>query len=69
MEQDFTHLENCYLVKAGNVNDILVGITQLFSDSKLYEKICKSGYDSVQKFSWNHIGQEYIKIYEELQLK
>ena len=62
----FSHLENCYLVKPGNVDEMLNGIIQLFKDSILYEKLCKSGYDSVQKFSWDQIGLEYIKIYEKL---
>jgi len=65
----FNHMENCFLVKPGNVNDILAGIIQLFDDSKFHEKLCKFGYDSVQKFSWSQIGPEYIKIYEELLLK
>jgi len=62
----FNHLENCYLVKPGDVNDMLHGIKQLFDNSKLYEKLCSSGYNSVQKFSWNQIGLEYIKIYQQL---
>ena len=65
----FNHLENCYLVKPGDVDEMLNGIMNLFKDPILYEKLYKFGYNSVQKFSWNKIGQEYIKIYQELQLK
>ena len=47
-------------------NDMLKGIITLMSDSTLYQKLSKSGYNSVQKFSWKNIGLEYIQIYEKL---
>ncbi len=65
-QEFFDHLENCYLVKSGDIDDMLDGITRLFEDPELYAKLSKSGYNSIQKFSWNNIGSEYLKIYREL---
>jgi glycosyltransferase involved in cell wall biosynthesis len=62
----FNHLENCYLVEPHAQNDILKGITTLMSDSILHQKLSESGFNSVQKFLWESIGLEYIKIYEKL---
>lgn len=68
MEQDFTHLENCYLVKLGAINDMFVGATLLLQDNQLYQKLSKFGYNSIEIFPWTNIGLKYIKIYEKLLL-
>lgn len=64
----FNHLENCYLVQPGAIDDMFLGIITLFEDNPLYQKLSKFGYNSVERFSWTNIGLEYIKIYEKLLL-
>lgn len=65
----FHHLENCFLVEPGDQKNMLNGITKLMSDSKIYQNLVESGYNSAQKFSWKNIGLDYIKLYEKLLLR
>jgi glycosyltransferase involved in cell wall biosynthesis len=65
----FSHLENCYLIEPGDHHDMLNGITKLMTNAKIYQNLVDSGYNSVQKFSWNIIGLDYLKLYEKLSLK
>ncbi len=67
MEQDFTHLENYYLIKPDAI-DMFVGVIISLKDNQLCQKLRKSGYNSVERFSWTNIDLKYIKIYEKLLL-
>jgi glycosyltransferase involved in cell wall biosynthesis len=62
----FTHMKNSYLVEPHDQNAILEGIKKLMSNSQDYDSISNFGYESVQKFNWNQIGLQYLKIYEKL---
>jgi glycosyltransferase involved in cell wall biosynthesis len=60
------HLENAYLVKPNNPNELLGAILELMSDDKKRKTIADNAFKTVQEYDWKIVGQKYLKLYNDL---
>ena len=55
------------LVEESNIQQIAEALISLLTDKTLREKIGKAAYEYIKnKFTWDHVGNETLKIYNEI---
>ncbi len=60
------HLENAYLVKPNNPDELLGAILELMSDDKKRKTIADNAFQTVQEYDWKIVGKKYLKLYNDL---
>lgn len=55
--------ESAYIVNAYNTESIAKGITTVFEDESLQEKLSEKGLENARKFSWEKTARETIQAY------
>ncbi len=60
------HLQNAFLIKPKNPDELLKAIVLLISDEKQRKNLAESAFKSIKNFDWNSIGNLYLKLYNDL---
>jgi len=60
------HLQNVYLIKPKNSDELLNGIIKLISNQNKRKDLAASAFELIQKYDWTSIGNSYLKLYDEL---
>jgi glycosyltransferase involved in cell wall biosynthesis len=60
------HLQNAFLIKPKNSDELLEAILTLMSDQKQRKNLAESGFASIKKYDWATKGNLYLKLYSEL---
>ena len=58
--------KNGFLVRKNNVQEFVKRIVSLYNNKKLFKRLKKNSFDSAQKFDWEKISNNYIKLYEKI---
>lgn len=64
--QYLTDGSDCFKVKFGDVNSLTKKINALLSDNLMWGQLSKNGLNTAEKFSWENIAADYIKIYQKI---
>lgn len=51
---------------AGNSAQLLEQYNRLNNDANLRARLIKNGYDEVQNYSWNHVAEQLVELYQGL---
>ena len=58
--------KNGFLVRKNNVQEFVKRIVSLYNNKKLFKRLKKNSFASAQKFDWEKISNNYIKLYEKI---
>jgi len=58
--------ESGFLVEPTNHEMFCKKIVELISDERLREKLTNSSYESVKKYDWKIVGEQYLELYNSL---
>jgi len=58
--------ESGLLVESTNPEIFCKKIIELMSDKHLQEKLTNSSYETVKKYDWKNIGEQYLELYNSL---
>ena len=61
------HLENCFLIPAGDVRPLAGAIEQLAGDSQLRQRLSQGSRELAPYFQWNRIAQSTLTMYEQIE--
>lgn len=57
--------ENGLLASAGNAAEIAAAIRRVLSEPDLRQKLVRNGLRSADRYEWNRVAEQYIRVYEE----
>lgn len=60
------HMENAYLVKPNDPDELLEAILELMSNNKKRKELAENAFKTVQEYDWKVIGKSYLKLYNEI---
>lgn len=47
-----------------NIDDIARAVTEVLGNEKLQQKLSRSGYEQIKKYSWKKMAEQTLKVYE-----
>ena len=65
-KEEIRHLVTAYCVNPGSPDEILNATIELLSNKQKSQELSENAYKIAQNYSWNKIGEEFIKLYNKL---
>ena len=60
------HMKNAWIIKSQNPDELYSSIIELLNNNEKRKLLSKNGYKSALQYDWKKIGQDYLKLYNDI---